>query len=371
MPSSDIKHDYSMEAGLLSTHGEERTMTKEEAEFEDYYDEEEIDCSNEGTRTTSYARRALIALAVLGLLGIGLVSIGGATGVCPGHLRHAMNGEMSIKEAVHGHKPNLSESMAQLARRQDNANTPGASASTDSVAGTTDAATQPSATAGTTEQPSETQPSATEATETEVAETQPTETQASETQASETQATETQATETSEPPSAISGSSEPSNIETDEAPTTSDAQETTQEAPTSTQEDTPSSTDEVTESATSDEATTAAETTSEEPQSTSEPDSTASDSDEEATSTEESTEATQRTITTGTRTTSSAVPRTYTSTMAQGGITTYTSTSWVAVVPPASATTTGDPNLQNAAPQSSVHRILSAAIGMILGLFLL
>ncbi|KAK7414679.1 hypothetical protein QQX98_006447 [Neonectria punicea] len=361
MPSSDIKHDYSMEAGLLSTHGEERTMTKEEAEFEDYYGDEEIDYSNEGTRTSSYARRGLIALAVLGLLGIGLVSIGGATGVCPGHLRHAMNGEMSIKEAVHGHKPNLSESMAQLARRQDSANTPGASASTDSVAGTTDAATQPSATAGTTEQPSETQPTATEVTETEVTETQPT----------ETQATETQATETSEPPSATSGSSEPSNTETDEAPTTSDAQETTQEAPTSTQEDTPSSTEEVTESVTSDEATTAAETTNEESQSTSEPDSTTSDSDEEATSTEESTEATQRTITTGTRTTSSAVQRTYTSTMAQGGITTFTSTSWVAVVPPASATTTGDPNLQNAAPQSSVHRILSAAIGMMLGLFLL
>lgn len=73
---------------------------------------------------------------------------------------------------------------------------------------------------------------------------------------------------------------------------------------------------------------------------------------------------------TGTRRTSSAVPKTFTSTLEDGGVTTMTSTSWVEVVPSAEATAGSNPDLQNAAPRS-VGSVLAAVVGMVFGGFIL
>ncbi|KAL6402237.1 hypothetical protein AUP68_14705 [Ilyonectria robusta] len=228
MASSDTKHDYNMEAGLLSTHGEERMLTKE-AQFQD----SELTNSRDGTRTTSCARRALIALAVVCLVGVGLVSLG--HGVCPGHLRHAVNGDISVKDAIHSHKPNLSDSMARLARRQDNL-TPGASSNTGSGESST-VVTEPTA-------------GPTDASTTD--------------QSSETIAQASQTSDTSEPPSAASGSDEPSNTNTDQ-PSSTAAQETTSQEASTSSEDTPSSTEQRSSEATTSNApsSTSAETTAE------------------------------------------------------------------------------------------------------------
>jgi hypothetical protein len=91
----------------------------------------------------------------------------------------------------------------------------------------------------------------------------------------------------------------------------------------------------------------------------------ATQTDEEETATE--TESARSTVTgSGTRRTSSAVPKTFTSTLEDGGVTTLTSTSWVEVVPSAEATGSSDPDLQNAAPRS-VGSVLGAVAGMIFG----
>ncbi|KAI5461438.1 hypothetical protein BGZ63DRAFT_424325 [Mariannaea sp. PMI_226] len=261
MAYSDNKHD-SMEAGLLSTHREEERMLLKEDPYLDEH--EEPIRSMEYSPRASPARRILMALGICFLVGIALVSITSATGVCPGH-RNTNTGEVSIKDAVHRHNPNLSHAMGHMAKRQ--VNTPTASDTT------------------TTTEESTTQPSS----------------------------------------------------------TSESSQESTTEAPTTTQETT----------------TSEAETTT----------------TEESSSTEETTSAaptsTQATITgTGTKTTSSAVPKTITSTLPDGGVTTLTSTSWVEVVP-AKATTSSKPNLQNAAPQPSVHGVITGAIGMIIGGLLL
>jgi hypothetical protein len=91
----------------------------------------------------------------------------------------------------------------------------------------------------------------------------------------------------------------------------------------------------------------------------------ATQTDESETATE--TESERSTVTgTGTRRTSSAVPKTYTSTLEDGGVTTMTSTSWVEVVPSAEATGSSDPDLQNAAPRSA-KSVLAAVVGMVFG----
>ncbi|KAI1010330.1 hypothetical protein LB505_002083 [Fusarium chuoi] len=102
---------------------------------------------------------------------------------------------------------------------------------------------------------------------------------------------------------------------------------------------------------------------------------TATQTDEASRTSDEAESATETksersTVTgTGTRRTSSAVPKTFTSTLEDGGITTLTSTSWVEVVPSAEATA-GSPDLQNAAPRS-VGSVLGAVVGMVFGGFIL
>ncbi|RDA87653.1 hypothetical protein CP532_3781 [Ophiocordyceps camponoti-leonardi (nom. inval.)] len=84
----------------------------------------------------------------------------------------------------------------------------------------------------------------------------------------------------------------------------------------------------------------------------------------EDSSSPETTEANRRTITTGKVSTSSAVRTTWTTTLDNGGITTLTSTSWVAVVPSETAATKSgrEADLQNAASQMHVGATLFAMV---------
>lgn len=64
--------------------------------------------------------------------------------------------------------------------------------------------------------------------------------------------------------------------------------------------------------------------------------------------------------------------KTLTTTLPDGGVTTLTSTSWVAVVPTGTPTgTSGNPDLQNAAPRSHGAAGLVVAVGAILAGFML
>jgi len=66
------------------------------------------------------------------------------------------------------------------------------------------------------------------------------------------------------------------------------------------------------------------------------------------------------------------VRKTLTTTLPDGGVTTLTSTSWVAVVPTGTPTgTSGNPDLQNAAPRSHGAAGLVVAVGAILAGFML
>ncbi|KND93919.1 hypothetical protein TOPH_01547 [Tolypocladium ophioglossoides CBS 100239] len=73
--------------------------------------------------------------------------------------------------------------------------------------------------------------------------------------------------------------------------------------------------------------------------------------------------STQETITTGKVTTSSAVRKTLTTTLGNGGTTTITSTSWVAVVPSPTTSGSSNPDLQNAASQKRRDVVLAVAAG--------
>ncbi|KAG5755064.1 hypothetical protein H9Q70_002299 [Fusarium xylarioides] len=382
MASVDIKNDYSMEAGLLSTDREERTMSSKEALRQDLESAQTIPRTK--TRRISPAGKALIALAACCLLGVGVASIGGATRFCPGHLRHGDVG----KHGMNAHRPNLSDSMAQMVRRQ---NTP---APTDTEQGTdpTDAASdgasnapsggssggasgdasntvqQPTATADEpTNEASETavQPSATaeeptdQASATDAAsntQAQPSVTQPSATnQPSATaQPTEDSATEAS--PSATESQEEPTQPASTAASTQRTTRRTTENRPSSTEDSSPESTTDDSEATATDQET------------ASQTDEASRTSDDAKSTTE--TKSERSTVTgTGTRRTSSAVPKTFTSTLEDGGITTLTSTSWVEVVPSAEATA-GSPDLQNAGPRS-VGSVLAAVVGMVFGGFIL
>ncbi|KOS19582.1 hypothetical protein ESCO_000667 [Escovopsis weberi] len=71
------------------------------------------------------------------------------------------------------------------------------------------------------------------------------------------------------------------------------------------------------------------------------------------------------TITAGSKSTSSPIETTLTRTLPDGGTTTLTSTSWVAVVPTGKPAPTKAPGLQNAAPRAEVG--LPAMLGLMAG----
>ncbi|SCN73880.1 uncharacterized protein FFB20_04460 [Fusarium fujikuroi] len=382
MASVDIKNDYSMEAGLLSTDREERTMSSKEALLQDSESAQTIPRTK--TRRISPAGKALIALAACCLLGVGVASVGGATRLCPGHLRHGDVG----KHGMNAHRPNLSDSMAQIVRRQNTpaptdteqgtdptdaasdgaSNAPSGGSSGGASGGASNTVQQPTATADEpTNEASETavQPSATAGEPTDQAsatdEASNTQAQPSVTQPSATgrpsataQPTEDSATEAS--PSATESQEEPTQPASTAASTQRTTRRTTENRPSSTEDPSPESTTDDSEATATDQET-ATQT-----------DEASRTSDDAESATE--TKSERSTVTgTGTRRTSSAVPKTFTSTLEDGGITTLTSTSWVEVVPSAEATA-GSPDLQNAAPRS-VGSVLGAVVGMVFGGFIL
>ncbi|KAK5993594.1 hypothetical protein PT974_07028 [Cladobotryum mycophilum] len=79
----------------------------------------------------------------------------------------------------------------------------------------------------------------------------------------------------------------------------------------------------------------------------------------------------QKTITAGKKTTSSPVPHTFTSTLPDGGTITYTSTSWVAVVPTDQSNTDKSPDLQNDASVPRAQMALPAVLGLMAGAVLM
>ncbi|CVK87073.1 uncharacterized protein FMAN_05760 [Fusarium mangiferae] len=382
MASVDIKNDYSMEAGLLSTDREERTMSSKEALLQDSESAQTIPRTK--TKRISPAGKALIALAACCLLGVGVASIGGATRLCPGHLRHGDVG----KHGMNAHRPNLSDSMAQMVRRQNTpaptdteqgtdptdaasdgaSNAPSGGSSGGASGGASNTVQQPTATADEpTNEASETavQPSATGGEPTDQAsatdEASNTQAQPSVTQPSATsrpsataQPTEDSATEAS--PSATESQDESTQPASTAASTQRTTRRTTENRPSSTEDSSPESTTDDSEATATDQET-ATQT-----------DEASRTSDDAESATE--TKSERSTVTgTGTRRTSSAVPKTFTSTLEDGGITTLTSTSWVEVVPSAEATA-GSPDLQNAAPRS-VGSVLGAVVGMVFGGFIL
>lgn len=383
MASVDTKNDYSMEAGLLSTDREERTMSSKEALLQDSESAQTIPRTK--TRRISPAGKALIALAACCLLGAGVASIGGATRFCPGHLRHSDVG----KHGMNAHRPNLSDSMAQMVRRQNTppptdtaqgtdptdaasdgaSNAPSGGSSGGASGGASNTVQQPTATADEpTNEASKTavQPSATAGEPTDQAsatdEASNTQAQPSATQPPATsrpsataQPTEDSATEAS--PSATESQEEPTQPASSAASTQRTTRRTTENRPSSTQDSSPESTTDDSEATATDQET------------VSQTDEASRTSEDAESATE--TKSARSTVTgTGTRRTSSAVPKTFTSTLEDGGITTLTSTSWVEVVPSAENTAGSDPDLQNAAPRSA-GSVLAAVVGMVFGGFIL
>ncbi|SCO82130.1 uncharacterized protein FRV6_06343 [Fusarium oxysporum] len=379
MASVDIKNDYSMEAGLLSTDREERTMSSKEALLQDSESAQAIPRTK--TRRISPAGKALIALAACCLLGVGVASIGGATRFCPGHLRH---GDVVGKHGMNAHRPNLSDSMAQMVRRQ---NTP-APTDTEQGTGPTDAASDGASSApsggssggasggasNTVQQPTATneasetaaQPSATAEQSTDQAsatdeasntQAQPSVTQPPATSPPSATARPTEDSATEASPSATESQGEPTEPASTAASTQRTTRRTTENRPESTENSSPESTTDDSEATATDQET-ATQT-----------DEASQTSDHAESATE--TKSDRSTVTgTGTRRTSSAVPKTFTSTLEDGGVTTMTSTSWVEVVPSAEATAGSNPDLQNAAPRS-VGSVLAAVVGMVFGGFIL
>ncbi|EXK97175.1 hypothetical protein FOQG_02455 [Fusarium oxysporum f. sp. raphani 54005] len=380
MASVDIKNDYSMEAGLLSTDREERTMSSKEALLQDSESAQAIPRTK--TRRISPAGKALIALAACCLLGVGVASIGGATRFCPGHLRH---GDVVGKHGMNAHRPNLSDSMAQMVRRQ---NTP-APTDTEQGTGPTDAASDGASSApsggssggasggasNTVQQPTATneasetaaQPSATAEESTDQAsatdeasntQAQPSVTQPSATSPPSATARPTEDSATEASPSATESQGEPTEPASTAASTQRTTRRTTENRPESTEDSSPESTTDDSEATATGDQETATQT-----------DEASQTSDHAESATE--TKSDRSTVTgTGTRRTSSAVPKTFTSTLEDGGVTTMTSTSWVEVVPSAEATAGSNPDLQNAAPRS-VGSVLAAVVGMVFGGFIL
>ncbi|EXA42191.1 hypothetical protein FOVG_07499 [Fusarium oxysporum f. sp. pisi HDV247] len=380
MASVDIKNDYSMEAGLLSTDREERTMSSKEALLQDSESAQAIPRTK--TRRISPAGKALIALAACCLLGVGVASIGGATRFCPGHLRH---GDVVGKHGMNAHRPNLSDSMAQMVRRQ---NTP-APTDTEQGTGPTDAASDGASSApsggssggasggasNTVQQPTATneasetaaQPSATAEESTDQAsatdeasntQAQPSVTQPPATSPPSATARPTEDSATEASPSATESQGEPTEPASTAASTQRTTRRTTENRPESTENSSPESTTDDSEATATGDQETATQT-----------DEASQTSDHAESATE--TKSDRSTVTgTGTRRTSSAVPKTFTSTLEDGGVTTMTSTSWVEVVPSAEATAGSNPDLQNAAPRS-VGSVLAAVVGMVFGGFIL
>ncbi|KAM0518417.1 hypothetical protein ACHAPE_004180 [Trichoderma viride] len=251
-------------------------------------------------------------------------------------------------DAISERDPSVASAIVQIAKRQDNG--PSNSNSTTAAPPTS---TAPSSTAvqSSTEVQSSTASSAESTT-------------ASETSSSDSSSSTAESTTADS-----STSSAPASTTADS--TTASGQSTTA-APSSTPSSAPASTTS-SASSTSGTSTTEQETTTAASSSpTTAPASTTSD--ESVTPSPSSTEASetpQSTITSGSKTTSAPVAHTFTRTLPDGGTTTLTSTSWVAVLPTSHADGSKNPDLQNGASLPRAEMMMPAAIGLLVGAVLL
>ncbi|ETS03142.1 hypothetical protein M419DRAFT_98127 [Trichoderma reesei RUT C-30] len=245
-------------------------------------------------------------------------------------------------DAIHENDPSVASAIVQIAKRQEdgssNSNTtiPSSPSSTAPPASATESASDSSTTADANAQSTTDAPSST-----------PT-------------PSDTSAQQTSTPDSTSSG-----NTTAESTADTSSAS-----APASTTAEQTTAAEQTTTNAPS---TTAAPSTSQAPSTTdSASEFTATASDDTITSTTaEASETPKTTITSGSKTTSAPVLHTYTRTLPDGGTTTMTSTSWVAVLPTSQADGSKSPDLQNAASVPRGQVLLPAAIGLLAGAVLM
>ncbi|KAM0452359.1 hypothetical protein ACHAO4_005570 [Trichoderma viride] len=251
-------------------------------------------------------------------------------------------------DAISERDPSVASAIVQIAKRQDNG---------------------PSNNNSTTTAPTSTAPSST-AVQSSTNVQSSTASSAGSTTASETSSSGSSSSTAESTTAASSSSSAPAS--TTAASTTASEQSTTA-APSSTPSSAPAST---TSSASSTSGTSTSEeetTTAASSSPTTAPASTTS-SGESVTPGPSSTEASetpQSTITSGSKTTSAPVAHTFTRTLPDGGTTTLTSTSWVAVLPTSHADGSKNPDLQNAASLPRGEMMMPAAIGLLVGAVLL
>ncbi|EHK26148.1 uncharacterized protein TRIVIDRAFT_185573 [Trichoderma virens Gv29-8] len=234
-------------------------------------------------------------------------------------------------DAIHENDPSVASAIVQIAKRQDD--TPGNNNTTLPGSSTT-----PPPSSSTSSLPS----------------TSTTPEQSTTSTPSSTEQTSTESTSSSESSSSTSESSTTDSTSSTSAPASTTAGQTTtsEQSSTSAPSTTPSST---------------------EPPSTttSAPESTATTDNTITSTTSTSSQAPETTITSGSKTTSAPVLHTFTRTLPNGGTTTLTSTSWVAVVPTDQAEGSKSPDLQNAASLPRGEVMLPAAIGLLVGAVLM
>ncbi|UKZ72917.1 hypothetical protein TrVFT333_000554 [Trichoderma virens FT-333] len=306
-------------------------------------------------------------------------------------------------DAIHENDPSVASAIVQIAKRQDetpgnnnNTTLPGSSTTPPPASSTS---SLPS-TSTTPEQSTTSTPSSTEQTSTES-------TSSSESSSSTSESSTTESTSsTSAPASTTAGQTTTSEQSSTSAPSTTPSST----EPPSTTTSAPESTATTGTSTTKTEETTTAASSSESSPTTAPPTSTTSSgrsssgivssfTDESVTASTTSpylfylfppslnfttginngdrdhyctsSQAPETTITSGSKTTSAPVLHTFTRTLPNGGTTTLTSTSWVAVVPTDQAEGSKSPDLQNAASLPRGEVMLPAAIGLLVGAVLM
>ncbi|KAL9471329.1 hypothetical protein ACSS6W_009270 [Trichoderma asperelloides] len=300
-------------------------------------------------------------------------------------------------DAISERDPSVASAIVQIAKRQDNgpsnnnsttAAGPSSTApgSTSSPAQSTTNAQSSTATgAGSTtaseSSSSQASSSTAESTTADSSSSAPASTTAGSTTASEQSTSASPSSTPSSAPASTTSASATSGTSTTEEETTTAASSSPTSAPASTSSSGRLSST-ITSSVASSEATTTFDSSSPSSLSSSFPTSTSPNSataaetttDNSVTPGPSSTEASetpQSTITSGSKTTSAPVAHTFTRTLPDGGTTTLTSTSWVAVLPTSQADGSKSPDLQNAASLPRGEMMMPAAIGLLVGAVLL
>ncbi|KAL6807224.1 hypothetical protein GGI42DRAFT_271930 [Trichoderma sp. SZMC 28013] len=358
-PAAYIDRDGHLEAGLLkSTQGEKQTGYQH------------LTQQTPRNKKMVYFRRALFIIAVGFVLGLGVATARPSVVNCHNSKvavakTHASNGELAEAlqkaspdllhrllhaylperyqhgvfpsdrdaiDAIHGDDPSVASAIVQIAKRQEdtpnnNSTIPNGSSTTSSSSSSTSI-----------QESSTTSP-----------EQSTTDSSSSSTTTPEQSSTEST---TSQPASNTAGSTTTDSSSSTTAPPSTTAGRTTTDEQTTTN--------------------TGSATSTEPPSSTTSPSESSTTTDNSITSsTTQTSEGPATTITSGTKTTSAPVLHTYTRTLPNGGTTTLTSTSWVAVVPTDQAEGSKSPDLQNAASLPRGEMVLPAVVGLLVGAVLM